>query len=756
MAGANQNAGARHNDSKRRLVVVLHADVAGYSRLMEADEAGTHARLIAARQLIDSELEQHGGRLIGTAGDAVLATFESVTEGLRAAIGMQRAVAERHARLPADEQLFFRIGMNLGDVIIDGDDVFGNGVNVAARIEALADPGGIAVSAAVREQVGRKLNVVFEDRGTHRLKNITDPIRVFAVRGSANSRAKRRPRLGTILILASASVVCLLAGLTIFTFLGPALLPDEQRSIMPDAERMKRSAAIAGKPSIAVLPFDNLGADPEEEYFVDGLTDDLITDLSKVSGLFVIARNSAFTYKDQPVDIPEVAGQLGVRYVLKGSVRRAGDRVRINAQLIDGSTGRNIWADRYDRDYAEIFTLQDEVIARIVEALEVELSETEQILVARLPTDSLEAYDYYLRAEELIYRSDPASAADALDLYEKAFSLDPTFADAHAGYARVAADVLVYDYRDALPAAVARKRAYEAAGRALTLDPQLSRGYSVLALLQMLDGEHRQAIASAGQAVHFSPNSAEAHLNLAVVLTYAGQHEELLRTIDTVLRLNPKPPPYVHDYRSLVLYMNHRYADAVEALGTGEDAARSDLALETLSAANAQLSRLDEAEAAVEQLLERWPDQSIALYRVMYAHYAREEDLIHRLEGLRLAGLPEWPYGFHGDSATQLRGEEIDAVTFGRTWVGELASGGIGPFMQYTDSKGAFVQRGANHQLTGTAWRSGDELCLEAPSLLLGRRYCGPVFRNADGTSESRDEYSFVSASGISRFAVQP
>ncbi len=511
---------------------------------------------------------------------------------------------------------------------------------------------------------------------------------------------------------------------------------------------------LPDKPSIAVLPFDNLSANPEEGYFADGLTDDLITDLSKVSGLFVIARNSVFIYKDQAVDIREVARELGVRYVLEGSVRRAGDDVRINAQLIDATTGGHIWAERYDRQYADIFALQDEVIEHIVEALSVELSEAEKIEVARLPTESLEAYDYYLRGEELAYRAEPESAVDALALYEKAIALDPEFAKAYAGYARVAADVLAYSFANTLPSAVARKRAYEATGRALALNPQLSRGYSVLALLQMLDSAHGEATASARKAVALSPNSAEAYLNLAVVLVFAGAPEEALQAMETVLKLDPKPPRHVHDYHGFVLYMNRRYAEAIEVLEKGENVAKSDFGLETLAAANARIGRMDEARDAIETLLERWPGHSLASARVAYAHHAREADLAHRLDALRIAGLSEWPYGFQGDPEHRLEGDAIDALTFGRTWIGERT--GFGPFMQYVDAEGAFVERGPSHRLAGTASRKGDLLCLETPGVLLGRPHCGPIYRNPTGTSESQDEYIYLNAYLAKRFTATP
>jgi adenylate cyclase len=732
---------------ERRLMAVLAADVVGYSRLMAADETGTHARLRALRkEFIEPATADHHGRIVKLTGDGALMEFASVVDAVACAVAVQEGVAERQADLPENQRIRFRIGINIGDVIIEEEDIYGDGVNVAARLEPLAEPGGICVSRTVYEYTRGKVGFTFEPMGAHRVKNIPEPVTVYrVVTGSTAPRTPRRARRHAALL--AGACVAVAAGLALWLLPWPSA---------PPSAVMEEAPALPDKPSLAVLPFDNLSDHADDEYFADGLTDDLITDLAKISGLFIIARNSVFAYKDRPVDLREVARELGVRYLLEGSVRRAGDQVRINAQLIDGATGNHLWAERYDREYANIFTLQDEVIARIVEALAVQLTESEQTQVARLPTHSLEAYDYYLRGEELAYRAEPAAAADALALYEKAITLDRDFADAYAGYARVAADVLAYTFADALPAAVARKRAYEAASRALALNPQHSRAYAVLALLQMVDGEHAEAVASAREAVGLSPNSAEAHLNLAIVLTYAGMQEEALAEMETVLRLNPKPPGHVHDYQGLVLYMNRRYTEAVAALTQGEDFPKSDFGLQTLAAAYARLGRMDEAAAATEAYLERYPNDSLAMLRIAYAHHARAEDLAHRLDGLRLAGFPEWPYGFEGQPEHQLKGAAIDALTFGRTWIGERAAADVGPFMQFFDEGGAFVERGPRDQFVGTASRRGDLLCQQTEVVLLGRAFCGPIYRNPTGTPQDENEYTSVSAFGIKRFAVTP
>ena len=742
---------------QRRLSAILIADVVGYSRLMGVDEADTLAQLRAHREeVILPKVAQHGGRIVKLMGDGLLAEFPSAVEAVACAVEIQVLMRKRNSPLAEAGRIVFRIGVNLGDIVVDGDDIYGDGVNVAARIEGLADPGGICVARSVRDQVRDRLGLTLRDRGEVAVKNIARPVRVFAVGldaaaealvtpvasvPKASARPPRRILIAAILILLLVPA----AGIAWWQGWLPAsgVPPPSQSMPEPPSDR----------PSIAVLPFTNLSADEEQEYFADGLTDDLITDLSKISGLFVIARNTVFTYRDQGHETRDIARELGVRYVLEGSVRRAGDVVRINAQLIDGSTGNHLWAERYDRPLADIFEIQDQVIENIIAALSVQLTDTERSHVASLPTSNLEAYDYYLRGEKLAYRADAVSTRDALNFYQRAIALDRAFAEAYAGYARVAVDVLVFGQDYALPSAVTRKRAYEAASRAVALNPDLARSYSVLALLQMLDNHHEAAVGSARRAVALNPNSAESHLNLAVVLVYAGHHDESLREMETVLRLNPKPPNYVHDYFGLALYMNRRYAEALSALDRQQGGTPSDLNLDLVPAVNARLGRTEAARAAVDRLLERWPDGSLAWYQVLFAHHAREEDRRERLEALRLAGLPEWPLGFVGDPANRLSGAAIEELTGNRTWAGERV--GIGPFTQYVQADGRFIERGPDYQVTGTAVIKDDMLCLESPALLLGRQHCGPIYRNPAGAAETRDEFVHPSAYRLKRFSVR-
>jgi TolB-like protein/class 3 adenylate cyclase len=387
---------------ERKLTAILSADVKGYSRLMGEDEEATIRTLTTYRALISSLIQQHRGRVVDSPGDNLLAEFASAVDGVRCAVEIQRELRVRNIELSAQRRMEFRIGINVGDVIVEGEKIYGDGVNIAARLEGLAEAGGICISGMVYDQVKSKLSLSYGDLGEQAVKNIAEPVRTFRVQIEPDATAP------TVSEKKESSA----AGVVSFTR-GPALaLPEE--------------------PSVAVLPFTNLSGDPEQGYFSDGLTEDLITDLSRLSGLFVIARHSVFTYKGKAVKIEEAGRELGARYVLEGSVRKAGDRVRITAQLVDATTGHHLWAERYDRELKDIFALQDEITEKIVAALAVKLTAGEQKRIGRQYTDNLEAYDYYLRGLEYYFRYTKETNAQARQMFERALELDPNFAAAYA------------------------------------------------------------------------------------------------------------------------------------------------------------------------------------------------------------------------------------------------------------------------------------------------------------------------------------
>jgi adenylate cyclase len=743
---------ARSGLMERRLAAVMIADVAGYGNLSQTDEEGTRAHFQAElHEVFEPKIADHHGRLVKTMGDALLVEFHSVVDALRCAVDVQRAEAGRNAALPSDRRMVFRIGINLGDVIVEGDDIHGDGVNIAHRLQQLADSGGVAISGTAYDQVEKKLDVGYESLGERRVKNIDKPVRVYRVRMDADAVGKtfgvwqalgrtwRRPvlALGALAVLVVAGAM--------------AWWQPWELQIEPTA--IERSdLPLPDKPSIAVLPFGNLGLESEQAYFAQGLTDDLITDLSKISGLLVIARNSTSAYQGSSTDVRDVASQLGVRYVLEGSVRRSGESVRINVQLIDGATGANVWAERFDRAYADIFVLQDEVIRRIVDALSVRLTDSEKTQIAQLPTRNLEAYDKYTRAEQKVYDLTAQSIGEALSLYQTAIALDPQFADAYAGYARSLVDVVSFDYQPVLVNAVARQQAYEAAGRALELNPQTARAYAVLGILQSLDGEHDAAIASVQKAVTLAPNSADALLNMAIVLIYAGQQPEALAAMEQVLQLNPKPQAQVYDYYALALFMSKRYEEAAQAVHQAGATMKSDLALEVLAMAYARLDRPEDTHKALEAYMERLPAANLTATRVIYGHHRRQDDLDNRVNALRDAGVPEWPYGFHGSSSDQLDDAAIRALATDKTWVGYQHGGA--PFVMQVTAKGEYAQRGPQGLIAGEVTFEGDLMCMQSGAVAAGRKFCSPVYRNPGGSNEGQDAYVFPDVATIWYFSV--
>jgi TolB-like protein/class 3 adenylate cyclase/Tfp pilus assembly protein PilF len=739
---------------ERRLAAILAVDMVGYSRLMGKDEAGTLKTLKTHRkELFEPKEAQYHGRTIKLMGDGALMEFGSVVEAIAFAVEIQCAMAERNAGVPEDRQNHYRIGVNIGDIIVEGDDIYGDGVNIAARLEGLADPGGICISRPVYTQIKGKLDLTFENLGEKQVKNIADPVTVYRVALDDKAAALVTPVVAATARvtpfkrwqIAAALAVCLtvMGGLVWWQPWAPKLAP---------APPEITARPLPDKPSIAVLPFTNLSDDSSQEYFADGLTDDLITDLSKISGLFVIARNTVFTYKGRAVDIREVARKLGVRYVLEGSVRRAGDRIRINAQLIDSETGGHLWADRFDRDASDVFAVQDEVVRRIADTLAVQLSASEQQRLERLPTTNLEAYDYYLRAEQAARTGFRPQLHEALRLYEKAMALDPSFAQAFAADARTAAYVMRNNYDDVLQWPVARKRAYEHASEALEIDPEAPLPFAVLAALQVVDGRHAEALASAERAVALGPSEAEAHAALILVLTFSSRHADAVAAIETAVRLNPSLSTGDSIVAGLAFLLNDQPERAIDVLerARAEEPGVDDTHV-MLAAAYTLAGRADTARSAAAEAVRLSPNLCVELYRVTLAHFDSDQDLAKILDALRAAGLPEWPYAFSADSRDRLTAAEINGLAFGRTWQGRVDGGGVA--LMQMKPKGDLVFRTMARIATGKASIFGDMLCERIEASSLGRPVCGPVYRHTASSGEDGLAYTYVNASKVFHFS---
>jgi len=473
----------------RRLAAIMAADVVGYSRLMEADEAGTLAALKARRKnVLKPLLAQHNGRIVKVMGDGVLVEFASAVDAVECAIALQKGMMATNEGVPESQRIVLRLGIHLGDVIADGSDIYGGGVNVAARLEPMAEPGGICVSSSIREQVKRKLATEFEDIGLHVLRNISDPVHVYRLRAGLRERPQQ----------------------------------DE-----PDSTHLP----LPSKPSIAVLPFTNMSSDPEHEHFADGLTEDLITDLSQAPGLFVIARSSSFAYKGKPGDVRTVARDLGVRYVLEGSARRAAGRMRLNVQLIDATGGGQLWAGHFDRSLDDIFKVQDEVVAKIVDALVGELTAA-QIPERKRPAN-LEAYDLCVRGRALISQS-PLSGREARLLFERAIALDPGFAEAHRWLAVVLQTASLWGD----PMEPDRRLALVTAQKAAELDPNDAGNRWVFGIVLTREQRWTEADAEFAAALELDPNNADAWVFSSELMVLSGRPAEAIVDIQKALRLN--------------------------------------------------------------------------------------------------------------------------------------------------------------------------------------------------------------------------
>ena len=732
---------------ERKLAAILYADVAGYSRLTGEDEERTHRTLSTQLDQFAKVITAHKGTVVHYAGDAVLAEFETVTEALGSAVEVQREFRAREETQNDAPPVQFRIGINVGEVIVDRDDIYGDGVNVAARLEGLADPGGICISESVRAAIGNKLPLDYEFLGEKSVKNIADPVRAYRVLfyPSARPVTPRARRIVTAAAVAAAVGVIVVSANVLW-----------QRGLSPADSGVDTSAAVPvtdDKPAIAVLPFASVNVNPEEEYFADGMTDDLITDLSKVSGLYVIARNSVFAYKNRAINVSEIGRELGAQYILEGSIRRAEDRVRINIQLVDSGSGRHLWAERFDRRYEDFFSLQNDVVAQVVSQVAVTLTDTELTRIERPPTASLEAYDYYLRAEQAGYIGDSTGLRDTMALYAKAIALDPEFAEAHAGLARAAVEMWRQDSNDLMPGAEARARAYESAERALAIDPANGRAYSVLAVLQLAQGHHDAAIASARRAVALGPGDDVAHLDLGLVLAYAGESKQGVAAVETALRLNPKPTPDASLYAGIVFFMDEQYERAVEALSRAQPARRDSETLWTyLAAAHAQLGQIGEARAAIRGLHGRFPSLGVEYYRTRDSYFRRPEDLQRFLNGLQMAGLSDWPYGFQAPEADRLKANELVDVVLGRTWAGKHAHGV--PFLQQISENGDLAYRSRNSIQTGNVAIRHDKLCQRIQGSTLDKEMCGYIYRNPAGAAESQNEFVVVTPDSLRYFSL--
>ena len=618
---------------QRKLAAIFSADVQGYSRLMGEDEVATVRTLTAYRDVMATHIQAHRGRVVDSPGDNLLAEFASVVDAVECAVAIQQDLKARNAELPAPRQMVFRIGINLGDVIVEGDRLYGDGINIAARIEGLAEGGGICLSGTAYDQVENKLSVGYEWLGEHVVKNIAKPVRVYRVLTDPASpaapagtipRAASRSRRRLVLAVGLLVLLMGVGGVAMWTF-------------SPRVSEVRTALALPDKPSIAVLPLANLSADPQQEYFSDGMTEDLITALSKISGMFVIARTSVFTYKGKPVKVQQVSQDLGVRYVLEGSVRKAAERVRITVQLIDATTGTHLWAERYDRVLEDVFTVQDEITRNIVTALEVQLTSGEQVRLWRQGTTNPEAYDTFLRGRDHAMRKTREDIVQARRLFERAIELDPGFAMAYVGLASTFTLEVRLGWSPSL--AESLERARELTHKAIALDDALADAYGQLGYIALLQRQHEQAITAGQQAIALSPNGAEVHALLAVTLNFSGKPEDGLVMIEKAMRLSPVYPSWYLHVLGMSHYLVGRYEEALAAFTYCRDRYPDAwFPYVGLVLTSVQLGREGDARAAAAELLRRDPAFSLERYAALQP-YQNPADLTQELDLLRQGGL---------------------------------------------------------------------------------------------------------------------
>lgn len=630
---------------ERRLAAILAADVAAYSRLMGEDEAGTMTRLEGLKaEILVPLIAQHHGRVVKLMGDGFLVEFASVVDALTCALAWQEAVEARADQGPQDRALRFRIGVNLGDVMVKDDDLYGDGVNVAARLEGMAEPGAVLVSRTVFNHAKGKVAAAFEDLGERELKNITEPVQVYRVstasevaKAPALARTTSRSRLPHIAAAAVLFVVAAGGALWLTT----PWAPREEPAAVADM-----AFPLPDKPSVAVLPFANLSDDASQDYFADGITEDLTTHLSRYRELFVIARNSSFVYKGKPVDVKQVGRELGVAFVVEGSIRREGDNLRINAQLIDARTGDHVWAEQFDRELTDVFAVQKEITRAIAGRLAPEVLKVQARDAGEKPTEDWHSWDLYLQAMAAEATYTPENMREALRLAEKAIEQDPRFAAPYVVIARAKGVQYFFGWSDDRERTL--DEAIESAKSAIRLDEDDAKAYAALGYIYRFNRDETESIANLERAVALNANDANIRLQFAHVLDWFRQQERALPQILEAIRLSPRDPrlQMMFFYKAHILFHLHDYERSLEAAKDMSSALTSDIwraFYHKIRAANlAQLGRAEEARAEIDKALAVKPDLSIkTIGRMFNIANNHPDNRKFWLESLRKAGMPE-------------------------------------------------------------------------------------------------------------------
>jgi len=628
---------------KRKLTAIMSADVKGYSRLMGEDEKGTVRTLNAYKEVMTGLIQHHRGRVVAAPGDNVLAEFASVVDAVECSVEIQKELKARNAELPENRRIEFRIGVNLGDVIEDGEQILGDGVNIAARLESLSEAGGICISGTAYDQIKNKLTLGYEYHGKQTVKNISEPLRVYRIltEPKALSAVSRWKRVGLnywkrinpvfkilIALVAAANVVW-----QFYPHLRPSRPPVEEV-----ASKEKMALSLPDKPSIAVLPFVNMSGDPKQEFFSDGITEDIITALSKVPGLFVIARNSTFTYKGKAVKIKQISEELGVQYVLEGSIQRSANRVRITAQLIDALTGRHIWAEHFDRDLKDIFALQDEVTGNILTGMQVKITTGEQALHPDKGIRNLNCYLKLLEGANYLGRQDIEGNNLARRMVEEALAMCP---DSSSAYEILAATHMMdYWYGSGKSPRESLEKAFELAKKAIALDDSLAQAHGLLSFLYSMKREYEKALAEGERAIALDPNGADVHAWYASSLTYAGRPEEAIPLFQKAIRLNPLAPAWYFQQLGHPLRITGRFEEGVSAYKKAlQRAPNNIIAHINLVATYSMMGREKDARAEAAEVLRINPKFSLDYWAKALTVYKDQSVIDRYIDACRKAGL---------------------------------------------------------------------------------------------------------------------
>ena len=747
------------NGYKRKLAAIISADVKEYSRLMREDEDATIRTLTACREMMSGLIRQYRGRVVDAPGDNLLAEFASVVDAVNCAVEIQRDLAERNMPLPEDRRMEYRIGVNLGDVVEEEGRIYGDGVNIAARVESLCNGGGVCISGTAYEHVVHKLDWEYEDLGEHEVKNIQMPVKVYRVLSFPGAAAHRvisaKKNIGQRwrnLILILSVILLAVTAVGIWQFY-------KQRPSFEPASVKEMAYPLPDNSSIAVLPFVNMSEDPNQEYFCDGITEDLITDLSKISDLFVIARNSTFTYKGKPVKIKQVAEELGVRYVLEGSVRKAGNKVRITAQLIDATSGHHLWAERYTGVVDDVFAYQDQITQKIVDALAIKLNVNEKVHLAHKDTDSIEAYDLFLKGWEHYLRWTPEDFFKAIPFFEEAVQIDPNYGRAFAALAATYWHGSIY-YIGLSKYGVSSEEGFilarEYLEKAMTNPTALA--HYLASEMNLRHYQWEEAHLAAERAINLEPNSAIANLQMGHALTLLGNSTRGLDFIQKALRQDPHYPARALYVQGLAHF---GVADVEKAIPLFERSHQlNPEMLETariLAAAYALDERDDEVRNLVEQLHNYYPAFGwLPMHAVRFFPFKDPQIVDRIVAGYLKSGLPKWPpYIYYRIlDENRLTGDRIRNLVFGRKVIGLVVGVGSGGYFERSlDGKANYRGLIAGSD-SGVSRIENDLLCDQWQERFGGHKICHPVFRNPEGTLENSDEYLIPYAWGIFTFSV--